>query len=127
VVCAPGFVSSTEKADYIRRCRFAVIPPNTHEDFGLVPIEARHLGLPCLITRDGGVPEAAGRHCLSCEPGDVEGLKNLLLHAAAMSESDYRFLASAAHESLESELVKPAFYAHEYERMISPRSHINHL
>jgi glycosyltransferase involved in cell wall biosynthesis len=110
----PGFLSEAEKCERIRRSRFAVIPPNTGEDFGLVAIEARHLGLPCLITRDGGVPEAAGKHSLSCEPGDVDGLATLLRQAAGMSEADYRELADSAHESLEEELVRPEFYAEVY-------------
>ena len=113
----PGFIADEEKGERIRRSRFAVIPPNTREDFGLVAIEARHLGLPCLITRDGGVPEAAGTHALSCEPGDVEGLTALLRQSAAMPESDYEQLAAAAHESLRSELVRPEFYAGIYRDM----------
>jgi len=116
---APGFLSESEKADYIRRSRFAVIPPNTSEDFGLVAIEARHLGLPCLITRDGGVPEAAGEYCLSCAPGDIEGLKLLLLKAASMSLDEYETLASSAKASLESDLVKPVFYETIYRRLLN--------
>jgi glycosyltransferase involved in cell wall biosynthesis len=115
----PGFITEQEKSERIRRCRFAVIPPNTREDFGLVAIEARHLGLPCLITRDGGVPEAAGKYTLSCEPGDVDGLATLLRQAAAMSEFEYSKMASAAHESLESELVRPEFYASVYREMVA--------
>ena len=117
-VLMPGFINEQEKAEYIRCSRFAVIPPNTSEDFGLVAIEARNLGIPCLITRDGGVPEAAGRYCLSCEPADEDGLKNLLLQAKEMSETDYRALATAAYKSLKSELIKPSFYTHEYKKMI---------
>ena len=109
-VTTPGFVNESEKADYIRRSRFAVIPPNTFEDFGLVPIEARHLGLPCIITRDGGLPEAAGKHSLICEPGDIQGLKELLVKAASMSDHDYTLLASAAHDSLQEELITPSYY-----------------
>jgi glycosyltransferase involved in cell wall biosynthesis len=118
-VDAPGFLSETDKAERIRRSRFAVIPPNTGEDFGLVALEARHLGLPCLITRDGGVPEAAGKHCLACEPGDVDDLARLLQQAASMSEEDYHCLAAAAHESLETELVRPSFYANVYREMLT--------
>ena len=117
----PGFITEQEKSERIRRSRFAVIPPNTREDFGLVAIEARHLGLPCLITRDGGVPEAAGKHALSCEPGDVDGLAALLRQAAAMSESEYSQMASAAHESLESELVRTEFYASVYRDMVAAK------
>jgi len=114
----PGFLSEEEKGERIRRSRFAVIPPNTGEDFGLVAIEARHLGVPCLITRDGGVPEAAGKHCLSCEPGDTEGLRRLLQQVATMSETDYSHLAEAAHASLAAELVHPEFYAKAYGKML---------
>ena len=118
-VAAPGFLSELDKAECIRRSRFAVIPPNTREDFGLVAIEARHLGVPCLITRDGGVPEAAGEHCLSCEPGDVDGLTQLLRQAAAMPRNAYAKLAEATHGSLAKELVRPVFYASVYRDMMA--------
>jgi glycosyltransferase involved in cell wall biosynthesis len=117
-VTMPGFVNESEKADFIRCSRFAVIPPNTSEDFGLVPIEARRLGLPCLITRDGGLPEAAGKHSLICEPGDIQGLKKLLVRAASMSDRDYTMLASAAHDSLQEEIVPPSYYRVVYRAMI---------
>jgi glycosyltransferase involved in cell wall biosynthesis len=113
-----GFVSEAEKHEVMGRARFVVVPPNTQEDFGLVPLEARSLRVPCLITRDGGVPEAAGAHCLSCEPGDVDGLATLLREAVSMSEADYRHLATAAHDSLEGELVRPEFYAETYREML---------
>jgi hypothetical protein len=64
------------------------------------------------------VPEAAGKHSLSCEPGDVDGLATLLRQAAGMSEADYRELADSAHESLEEELVRPEFYAEAYGKML---------
>ena len=117
-VKTPGFLSSVDKAEYIRHSRFAVIPPNLGEDFGLVPLEARHLGLPCLITLDGGVPESAGSHSLSCEPGDIEGLKSLLCQAAEMTEENYRVLSTAAHESLDSEIVRPKAYVAFYAEML---------
>jgi len=102
----------------IRRSRFAVIAPNTGEDFGLVAIEARHLGIPCLITRDGGVPEAAGPYSLGCSPGRVDELTRLLLMAAAMADDDYLRLAQGAHASLEAELVRPEFYGETYRAML---------
>jgi glycosyltransferase involved in cell wall biosynthesis len=117
-VDTPGFLPENEKAERIRRSRFAVIPPNTGEEFGLVAIEARHLGIPCLITRDGGVPEAAGTHSLSCAPGRVDSLTRLLQQAAAMTDFDYRRMAQAAHASLEAELVRPDFYGEVYRSML---------
>jgi glycosyltransferase involved in cell wall biosynthesis len=114
----PGFLDEVEKADRIRRSRFAIIPPNTNEDFGLVAIEARHLGVPCIITRDGGVPEAAGPYSISCSPGSIESLVIALKQAATMSEGDYRSLAESAHDSLEADLIRPDFYRETYQRMI---------
>jgi glycosyltransferase involved in cell wall biosynthesis len=111
---APGFLSEYDKADQIRRSRFAVIPPNTGEDFGLVAIEARHLGVPCLITLDGGVPKAAGVHALSCLPGNVESLCRLLQRAALMPDEEYQKLATLAHTSLADELVQPDYNANIY-------------
>ena len=61
----PGFLPENEKAERIRCSRFAVIPHNTGVDFCLVAIEARHLGLPCLLTSDGDVIETAGYHSFS--------------------------------------------------------------
>lgn len=113
----PGFVSELEKGERIRRSKFAVIPPNTREDFGLVAVEARHLGVPCIVTRDGGLPEAAGRHSLICEPGDVEGLAALLKKATIMNSQEYASLARMTRESLPEELVGPSFYAKIYNEM----------
>jgi glycosyltransferase involved in cell wall biosynthesis len=114
----PGFLGEYDKADHIRRSRFAVIPPHTSEDFGLVAIEARHLGLPCLITRDGGLPEAAGEYSLSCPPADIDALSSLLLQAASMSYDEYSSLATCAHISLEKELVKPQSYEIIYRSLL---------
>jgi glycosyltransferase involved in cell wall biosynthesis len=85
-----GFLSAEKKAAAIRAARWMVVPPNTREDFGLTAIEARHLRVPCIITRDGGVPEAAGDEALACPPGDVTALADCLRTAAAMSENEYR-------------------------------------
>ena len=79
----------------MKNARWVVVPPNTREDFGLTAIEARHLGVPCIITRDGGLPEAGGRQALICEPGDVAGLAKLLEQAAQMSEAEYAERARA--------------------------------
>jgi glycosyltransferase involved in cell wall biosynthesis len=113
----PGFVSAEAKANLIRSARWMVVPPNTSEDFGLTAIEARHVGVPCIITRDGGVPEAAGAEALICEPGDVAGLSSCLRQAAKMSEGDYEQRARRTRESLFSELARPDFYGDAYRRM----------
>ncbi len=109
-----GFVDEDTKAAVIRSSCFMVIPPNTKEDFGLTAIEARNMGVPCIITRDGGLPEAAGRFVISCEPGSVEDLARALRTAAGMSAAEYAEMASQTYNSLKTELPHPGFYRQHY-------------
>ena len=113
-----GFVDEETKAQQMKKTRWVVVPPNTREDFGLTAIEARHLGVPCIITRDGGLPEAGGRQALSCEPGDVAGLAKLLEQASQMSEAEYAERAHLTREELAIELEPIEFYARAYRRIL---------
>jgi glycosyltransferase involved in cell wall biosynthesis len=112
-----GFVDETTKAREMRNARWVVVPPNTREDLGLTAIEARHLGVPCIISRDGGLPEAAGRQALVCEPGDVAGLARLLERAARMDEVEYSERAHRTREELKNELVPMDFYPRSYRQI----------
>jgi len=113
-----GFVDEATKAQQMTKARWVVVPPNTREDFGLTAIEARNLGVPCIITRDGGLPEAAGRQALVCEPADVTGLTKLLEKAARMSEAEYAERARQTREELATELEPMEFYARAYRRIL---------
>lgn len=115
----PGFLPQAEKAEAIRSARWMVVPPNTREDFGLTAIEARALGVPCIATRDGGVPEAAGEAALLCEPGDVAGLATCLQAAAAMDEREYAVRAEQTKTTLAAQLRGPEFYRRVYLKMAS--------
>ena len=114
-----GFVDEATKTERMKNARWVVVPPNTKEDFGLTAVEARHLGVPCIITRDGGLPEAGGAQALICEPNNPEALARLLEQAAAMSESEYAERAQRTREELATELEPMEFYAREFRRLIS--------
>jgi glycosyltransferase involved in cell wall biosynthesis len=114
-----GFVDEATKAKHMQQARWVVVPPNTHEDFGLTAVEARNLGVPCIITRDGGLPEAGGQQALMCEPGDARGLANLLEQASRMSEIEYAERATRTREELAHELEPMDFYAHSYRRILT--------
>ena len=105
----------------MKNARWMVVPPNTKEDFGLTAVEARHLGVPCIITRDGGLPEAGGSQALVCEPNNPAALAQLLETAAAMSESEYAERATRTREELARELEPIEFYARAYRRLVSAR------
>jgi glycosyltransferase involved in cell wall biosynthesis len=113
-----GFVDEETKAQEMKNARWVVVPPNTREDFGLTAIEARHLGVPCIITRDGGLPEAGGRQALICEPADVPGLAGLLEQAAQMSDAEYAERAHRTREELATELEPMEFYARAYRQVL---------
>jgi glycosyltransferase involved in cell wall biosynthesis len=112
-----GFVDEATKTEQIKNARWMVTPPNTKEDFGLTPIEARSLGVPCIITRDGGLPEAGGRQALICEPADPAALAKLLEQAASMSEAEYAERATRTRDELANELEPIEFYAQAYRRL----------
>jgi glycosyltransferase involved in cell wall biosynthesis len=113
-----GFVDEATKAQQMGNARWVVVPPNTREDFGLTAVEARHLGVPCIITRDGGLPEAGGRQALICEPADVMALAKLLEQAARMSEAEYSERAERTRGELATELEPMEFYARAYRRIL---------
>jgi glycosyltransferase involved in cell wall biosynthesis len=113
-----GFVDEANKAQCIREARWLVAPPNTNEDLGLTAIEARNLGVPCIITRDGGLPEAGGRQALICESNDPAALAKLLEEATAMSEAKYAESAHRTRDELKDELEPIDFYAHAYRQIL---------
>jgi glycosyltransferase involved in cell wall biosynthesis len=117
-----GFVGNETRNDLIRRARWMVTPPHTNEDLGLTPIEARHVGVPAIITRDGGLPEAGGKYALICEPNDPAGLRDLLETAAAMPEDKYRRISNATHEELLDYLQPMSVYADAYDRVLNQAS-----
>lgn len=117
-----GFVDEATKTEKMKNARWVVVPPQTNEDLGLTAIEARNLGVPCIITRDGGLPEAAGKHALVCEPGDVDGLARLFERAAQMSEEEYVDLATRTREELKLELEPMSFYANAYRHLLRGES-----
>ena len=112
-----GFVGAGEKAEAIRSARWLVVPPHTQEEFGRTAIEARAVGVPCIATRDGGVPEAAGAEALLCAPRDVAGLAQCLRLADAMDEAEYAARAERTRLSLARELPAADFYAKVYRQM----------
>jgi len=114
-----GFVDEATKARRMQEARWIVVPPNTNEDFGLTAIEARNLGVPCIITRDGGLPEAGGDQALVCQPNDPPSLANLLERAAKMSETEYAERARRTREELRDELEPMGFYARSYRRILA--------
>jgi glycosyltransferase involved in cell wall biosynthesis len=113
-----GFVDEATKAERVKNARWMVVPPHTNEDFGLTAIEARSLGVPCIITRDGGLPEAGGRQALACEPGSAPALARLLEQAARMSEEEYVDRANRTLAELRRELEPTEFYAQAYRRIL---------
>lgn len=113
-----GFVDEAIKTGHMKNARWAVVPPNTREDFGLTAVEARHLGVPCIITRDGGLPEAGGPQALVCQPADADGLAALLRQAATMTETEYAERSRRTREELATELEPMEFYPKAYRKIL---------
>lgn len=110
----PGFVSAEEKDSFIRGAKWLVAPANTLEDMGVTPIEARNVGVPAIVTRDGGLPESGGPAALLADPGDVASLRTCLEAAANMSDEAYERHARLAESSLADYLRPVSFYREQF-------------
>ena len=102
----PGFVSEADRHRYTKEAKWMVTPPHTHEDLGLTPLEARAVGVPCIISKDGGVKETGGSSALTCEPGCVDSLLERLREAIVMSDEKYFQHCKMAKENLQ-DYVRP--------------------
>lgn len=120
-VIIKGFVDNQTRNNIIRHAKWMVTPPHTNEDLGLTPIEARHVGVPCIISRDGGLPEAGGKYALSCEPKNVQQLKELLEKAAQMTENQYQKLSEATHLELLEYLKPMSLYLENYQQVLAEK------
>jgi glycosyltransferase involved in cell wall biosynthesis len=95
-----GFVSEPDKAAILRTAKWLVAVPYHGEDMGLTPLEARACGVPCIVSRDGGITEVAGGEALVCEPGDVADLARSLVEAQTMTDRQYAALSHATYQNL---------------------------
>ena len=73
--------------------------------------------MPCIVTRDGGLPEAAGSLSLSCAPGDPAQLARLMEFAAKMDADTYSWLAEATRRELLADMRPMELYLDLYREM----------
>lgn len=114
-----GFVEGTAKARLIAGAKWVVVPSHCREAFGLAAIEARSAGVPCIVSADGGLPEAGGRDALVCQPEDAASLTEVLRRASVMSEAEYAMRSRQTKDDLARELVPLSFYTEAYLRLCS--------
>jgi glycosyltransferase involved in cell wall biosynthesis len=113
-VCFEGFVTQQRKDELIAAARWLIAVPHYMEAMGVTPLEARRRGVPCVISRDGGLPEVAGSEALTCAPSDPQDLARCLATAARMSEEEYQARATATYEGV-AQLLRPLdWYAYSY-------------
>lgn len=110
----PGFVDEATKSRLLASARWLVAPARTREDLGLTPIEARSVGVPVIVTRDGGLPEAGGAAALLVEPGNILELTSALRQASRMSEVEYVERGESGRRTLTSFLRPMEFYRESY-------------
>ena len=117
-VILTGFVSESERHRYTRNAKWMVTPPHTNEDLGLTPLEARSVGVPCIATNDGGIPETAGKHALFCKRGCVKSLADRLQEAVKMSEAEYQIKVLETKEGLQDYVRPLDEYAKNYLQLL---------
>jgi glycosyltransferase involved in cell wall biosynthesis len=113
-----GFVSEEERLRRTREAKWMVTPPHTLEDLGLTPLEARSVGVPCIVSKDGGVQETGGPHALLCEPENVESLEASLKKAIEMTDDEYEQMRNLAKVGLDEYVRSLDEYAEEYLKLL---------
>jgi glycosyltransferase involved in cell wall biosynthesis len=121
----PGFIDEESKAKRLASCRWLVAPSNTREDMGVTPIEARSAGVPTIVTRDGGLPEAGGDSSLIVEPGNIQQLTEALKRAAFMSNDEYCERGERGRMTLKDYLRPVEFYRESYAAVLNGRPQQN--
>ena len=107
-----GFITDKERNTRISEAKWMVTPPQTNEDLGLTVIEARNVKVPCIITNDGGLPEAADIHWSANR--ETQKDSPYLEQAAGMTDSQYRQIAVDSKKELETYLKPLSLYARAY-------------
>ncbi len=109
-----GFVSEQVRHLQTRNAKWMITPPHTKEDLGLTPLEARSVGVPCIVSTDGGIKETGGPHALRCIPGDEDSLLECMLKATQMEEETYEEQCVLSKIGLEDYVRPLDEYAKEY-------------
>lgn len=114
----PGFVSEAAKRSMIRGSRWLVTVPDVPEDMGLTPLEARAMGVPCLVSTEGGLPEVGGEEGLKSPPRDPVALAGQLRAAAMMDEAEYADRARRCLPGVQA-IARPLdFYPNAYREVL---------
>ncbi len=88
-----GYLSAPLFYEVMRRASVFAFP-SRYEGFGLPPLEAMRLGVPCVVSDAGSLPEVCGDAALYVHPDDVQGLA-VALERLLGSEAERRRLSEA--------------------------------
>jgi alpha-1,3-rhamnosyl/mannosyltransferase len=88
-----GYVDEDEKKALIAGCALFVYPSH-YEGFGLPPLEAMALGIPCVVNDATSIPEVVGDAALRVDVRDQEAFIKALEHG--LYDKDFRDKARVA-------------------------------
>lgn len=82
-----GFIND-ELLPYVYKNAKLFVFPSIYEGFGVPPIEAMSMGIPVVSSDAASLPEALGDAAIYFRSNDCQDLKNKILYAINMSESE---------------------------------------
>jgi glycosyltransferase involved in cell wall biosynthesis len=94
----PGWADPTDIPDLLRQTKFTINSSHCYETFGLSLIEAMAVGNIPIVPDHGQMPEIVDspKIGLAFQPSDDKHLRQVILNAVTMSQSEYDQRSSAA-------------------------------
>lgn len=108
-----GHCSGDRLADVVRGARAVVVPSQWYENAPLSVLESFAAGKPVIGARIGGIPELidAGESGWLFEPGDTQGLVDLLLGVQAMPDAALAWMGRAARRRVALDFSRDRYLA----------------
>jgi glycosyltransferase involved in cell wall biosynthesis len=91
-----GYLAEPEFYEVMRRATVFAFP-SRYEGFGLPPLEAMRLGVPCVVSNAGSLPEVCGQAARYVTPDDADALARTLWGVLENPE-ERRHLADASRK-----------------------------
>lgn len=99
-VILTGFIDEEDKP-YLLSGAQAFVFPSFYEGFGIPVLEAMSLGVPCVISKEGSLPEIGGDAAIYCDPYSIESIAEAMGKMLSLNQKQRNEIISAGKKQAE--------------------------